>query len=173
MATISGRLTDLGGVSRNSSLVPSAWISGGRHPLSLKCEIVMIPCGRAGFCACAAILTIALGITLRRYGYDLSLPFLIVKYGGSLLWGSMVYFIVAALSFRLSSRISTAMAFAIAVLVELFRLYHNVWLDEFRLTTAGALLIGRVFSVWNIIAYGCGIVLAYAVTRKAGFHSHS
>lgn len=133
----------------------------------------MIPSRRVRFCACAAIITIVLGIGLRRYGYDVSLPFLIVKYGGSILWGSMVYFIIAAVCFRLSGGASIAVAFTIALLVELFRLYHNVWLDEFRLTTAGALLIGRVFSVWNIVAYGCGILLAYTVTRKAGLHLQS
>ena len=48
---------------------------------------------------------------------------------------------------------------SVAVCVELFRLVHYPWLDDFRITTAGALLLGRVFSPWNMLAYGAGIVL--------------
>jgi hypothetical protein len=47
----------------------------------------------------------------------------------------------------------------IAVFVELFRLVRAPWLDEFRLTLAGALLLGRTFSAWDILAYGTGIGL--------------
>jgi len=34
---------------------------------------------------------------------------------------------------------------------------------RFRLTTAGALLLGRVFSLWNMVAYGGGIAWALAL----------
>jgi hypothetical protein len=45
-------------------------------------------------------------------------------------------------------------------------LYHAPWLDEFRLTTAGALLLGRVFSLWNILAYMAGILMAFWLDRR-------
>jgi hypothetical protein len=48
---------------------------------------------------------------------------------------------------------------AIAVGVELFRLVHAPWLDAFRLTMAGVLLLGRIFSAWDMLAYGVGIGL--------------
>jgi Protein of unknown function (DUF2809) len=112
----------------------------------------------------ALILIMVFGLVLRRFGYSADLPFFIVKYGGSLFWGSMVYFLLACIagSFRpriRPARIATA-ALAVAVCVELFRLYHTPWLDAFRLTTAGALLLGRVFSLWNILAYAIGIAAA-------------
>lgn len=47
----------------------------------------------------------------------------------------------------------------IAIGVELFRLVHFTWLDSFRLTLAGALLLGRIFSPWDMLAYGVGILL--------------
>ncbi len=47
---------------------------------------------------------------------------------------------------------------AIAVGVELFRLVHAPWLDAFRLTLPGALLLGRIFSPWNMLTYGVGII---------------
>jgi Protein of unknown function (DUF2809) len=53
----------------------------------------------------------------------------------------------------------------IAVCVELFRLLHTPWLDAFRLTLAGALLLGRIFSLWDMLAYGVGIVLGMWLDR--------
>jgi hypothetical protein len=115
----------------------------------------------------ALFLIIISGLLLRRFGYSVDLPFVVVKYGGSLLWGSMVYFLLAFAVGGLSTRIRPAgiatIALAVAICVELFRLYHTPWLDAFRLTTAGALLLGRVFSLWNIVAYAFGIAAAYAL----------
>jgi hypothetical protein len=54
---------------------------------------------------------------------------------------------------------------AIAICVELFRLVHAPWLDAFRLTLAGALLLGRIFSAWDMLAYGVGIVLGMLLDR--------
>jgi hypothetical protein len=53
----------------------------------------------------------------------------------------------------------------IAVCVELFRLVHAPWLDEFRLTMPGAVLLGRVFSAWNVLAYGVGIGFGVLLDR--------
>lgn len=111
----------------------------------------------------ALLLIIICGLTLRRFGYAVDLPFSIVKYGGSLLWGSMVYFLVAFAVATLASVRPAAiavMALLVATGVELFRLYHTPWLDGFRLTMTGALLLGRVFSPWNIAAYAIGIAAA-------------
>ncbi len=38
----------------------------------------------------ALLAVIALGLALRRFGYAADLPFIVVKYGGSALWGAMV-----------------------------------------------------------------------------------
>ncbi|TWB54881.1 uncharacterized protein DUF2809 [Rhizobium sp. ERR 922] len=111
----------------------------------------------------ALLVTIAAGLALRRYGYALDLPFAIVKYGGSTLWGAMVYWLLATI-FVSSGRFRIAVAaLLVAIAVEFFRLWHTPDLDAFRLTAAGALLLGRVFSLWNIVAYAAGIALALAL----------
>ncbi|MEA2917024.1 MAG: hypothetical protein QOJ15_9105 [Bradyrhizobium sp.] len=110
---------------------------------------------RAWFCLSIMIV----GLALRGFGFRLGLPGFIVKYGGSVLWATMVFFLVA-MAARARSRWSVAViSAAIAVGVELFRLVHAPWLDDFRLTMAGALLLGRIFSAWDMLAYGVGIVL--------------
>ncbi|MBY5562333.1 DUF2809 domain-containing protein [Rhizobium leguminosarum] len=104
-------------------------------------------------------LVIVFGLMLRRFGYAANLPFIVVKYGRSALWGTMVYLLVALIAAK-SRPAAIVTALLSAISVELLRLYHTPWLDAFRLTTAGALLLGRVFSLWNMLAYAIGIAAA-------------
>jgi hypothetical protein len=107
--------------------------------------------------AALALVVIACGLGLRWYGFPLGLPAFVVKYGGSLLWATMVLLLVGVLLPQLTRAQIAAIAMAIAVVVEFSRLVHTPWLDAFRLTTAGALLLGRIFSLWNLVAYAAGI----------------
>ncbi|OPY96716.1 hypothetical protein A5906_01350 [Bradyrhizobium sacchari] len=110
-------------------------------------------------------VVIACGLSLRWYGFPLGLPAFVVKYGGSLLWATMVFLLVGVLLPRLTRMQIAAIAMAIAVVVEFSRLVHTPWLDAFRLTTTGALLLGRIFSLWNLMAYAVGIALAVWLDR--------
>jgi len=130
-----------------------------------KIEPVRIPWPRAVHAAMTALVVIALGLGLRIYGRGLGLSGLVVKYGGSLLWATMVYALLVALQPRLSWRRLGLLAFAVAVIVEAIRLIHTPWLDGFRLTLTGALLLGRIFSLWNIVAYAAGILLGVGIDR--------
>lgn len=114
------------------------------------------------------VTVICAGLTLRHFGHVLGWPPGFVKYGGSLLWGTMVLFIVAILAARQSMLNIVLMAASIAICVELFRLVHTPWLDAFRLTLPGALLLGRVFSLWNVVAYLAGIGLGLALDHLSG-----
>jgi hypothetical protein len=49
---------------------------------------------------------------------------------------------------------------AIATAVEFFKLYHSPGMDAFRLTLPGMILLGRYFSVRDIVAYWVAIGLA-------------
>jgi Protein of unknown function (DUF2809) len=122
---------------------------------------------------CLAIITA--GLALRRFGFGVGLPASMVKYGGSILWATMVFVLTSILAGALASiaglrlsrwRIALISA-VIAVSVELFRLVHSTWLDAFRLTLAGALLLGRIFSLWDMVAYGAGIILGMLLDRFA------
>ena len=100
---------------------------------------------RAGLLA-AVLGVVALGLSLRLFGYRLGLP--------------------SAIMPRRAPGLVAMIAAAVALAVELFRLYHTPWLDAFRLTTAGALLLGRIFSPWNLLAYALGIALAAGLDRR-------
>lgn len=124
-----------------------------------------LTCGRRLRLFMATTAVIVAGLCLRRFGYDAGLPFIAVKYGGSLLWGTMVYLLVAMLFGRCSAWRSVCLSVLIASAVEFSRLYHTPWLDAFRLTLAGQLLLGRVFSLYNIVAYLAGIGLGVLLAR--------
>ncbi|MDA9492221.1 ribosomal maturation YjgA family protein [Bradyrhizobium sp. CCBAU 11361] len=114
-----------------------------------------------------ALVVIACGLSLRWHGFPLGLPAFVVKYGGSLLWATMVFLLVGVFVPRLSRMQIAAIAAAVAIVVEFSRLVHMPWLDAFRLTTAGALLLGRIFSLWNLVAYAAGIAFGIWIDRLA------
>ncbi len=82
---------------------------------------------------------------------------MIVKYGGSILWAMMIYWIVSSLrpAWRLQA---VAVAVILATAIECFKLYDAPALDAFRLTLPGTLLLGRIFSWWDLLAYLVAIV---------------
>ena len=108
----------------------------------------------------ATLTVVGAGTALRLV--PVGLPPGFVKYGGSILWGAMVYGLVATLWPRPRRRI-LGLAAVTALAVELFRLVHAPALDAFRLTLAGQLLLGRTFSAWNLVAYAAGIGVAVLV----------
>lgn len=112
-------------------------------------------------------VTIVSGLLI-RFG-PLGLPHFVAKYGGSLLWALMIYWIISAL---LPSRHVVAVAFlagSVATSVEFLKLYHAPWLEPFRITVPGVLLLGRFFSVWDILAYWLAMLLG-AVLDKCMRH---
>lgn len=102
-----------------------------------------------------AIVVMAIGLAWRLVPFGLN--GFALKYGGSMLWAAMVYCLCAALLTHRSIAQTASAAILIALGTELLRLYHEPWLDAFRLTLPGALLFGRIFSPWNLVAYAIGI----------------
>ncbi|WP_314952765.1 DUF2809 domain-containing protein [Bradyrhizobium cosmicum] len=121
--------------------------------------------------ASMALVVIACGLSLRWYGFPLGLPAFVVKYGGSLLWATMLFLLLGILLPRLTGAQLAAVAMVTAIVVEFSRLVHTPWLDTFRLTTAGALLLGRIFSLWNVVAYAIGIAFGVWIDRLVAIRS--
>lgn len=109
-------------------------------------------------------ITIALGLTIRMV--PLGLPSGVVKYGGSLLWALMIYWIVSSVRPLWPLSRNAIGSSVIALLVELFKLYHTPTLDAFRLTLLGKLLLGRVFLLWDLAAYAVAIIVGVIADRE-------
>jgi hypothetical protein len=110
----------------------------------------------------AALLVIAAGLLARRP--EVGLPWAAAKYGGSVLWGAMVFFIVAALAVRWPLGRTALVAATASAAVEFSQLIHVEPLDAFRRSALGALLLGRTFSWWDVACYWIGIAAAALLT---------
>lgn len=102
-------------------------------------------------------LTVIAGLAIRFA--PLGLPHFVVKYGGSMLWAMMIYWIVSSLFPARRFLPAALLAGVIATAVEFGKLCHTPALDAFRLTLPGILLLGRFFSVWDIVAYWLAIAI--------------
>lgn len=101
------------------------------------------------------IATAVAGLAIRFA--HLGLPLCIVKYGGSMLWALMIYWIASSLLPLWRMIPVASLAGLLATTVEVFKLYHSPALDAFRVTIPGILLLGRIFSGWDIVAYWLAI----------------
>jgi hypothetical protein len=110
--------------------------------------------------AALALIVIAMGLLWRWPG--LHLPSTLAKYGGSALWGALVYVSLRVVLPRIGVKTMAGLAAALAAFVEFTQLLHLPWLDTFRGTSFGVLLLGRFFSWWDIVSYWVGIAGAGA-----------
>ena len=100
-------------------------------------------------------ITVMAGLAVRMA--PLGLPAVVVKYGGSMLWAVMIYWIASTALLQWRLPVVGLVAGAIATGVEFFKLYHSPGMDAFRLTLPGMILLGRFFSVRDIVAYWVAI----------------
>ena len=104
------------------------------------------------------LVTIVAGLAIRFV--HLGLPRSVVKYGGSMLWAVMIYWMVSTILAGWRMRWVAIVSGLIATAVEFVKLYHTAWLDAFRHTLPGIVLLGSIFSFRDIAAYWIAIVLA-------------
>ena len=103
------------------------------------------------------LITIPTGLAIRLL--PLHLPWLLYKYGGSILWAVALYWFLAAILPKLRPIAIATISTIIATLLEVSRLIPIAPIDAFRLTFAGKILLGRYFSLKNIAAYLIAIIL--------------
>jgi len=101
------------------------------------------------------LATVVLGLGVRFV--HLGLPWIVVKYGGSMLWAVMIFWVFAALIPQWPSVRIGLLSGVVATGVEVFKLYRSPGMDAFRLTVVGKLMLGRFFSGWDIAAYWIAI----------------
>jgi uncharacterized protein DUF2809 len=89
----------------------------------------------------------------------LGLPPVVAKYGGSVLWGALVFACCRTAMPKAGGATAAILAALLAAIVEFSQLLHWPALDAFRGASFGALLLGRVFSWWDIVSYWAGIAV--------------
>lgn len=109
--------------------------------------------------AALVALTLAFGLAIRFA--PLGLPWPVRKYGGSVLWAAMLYWVISTVLGRVRLPAVALVAEIGAVAVEFFKRVRTPTLDHFRGTLPGILLLGREFSYADILAYTIAILCAF------------
>ncbi len=81
------------------------------------------------------------------------------KYPGDALWALMVFLGLAFLRPRASAGRLSLWAFGTSCAVEFSQIYQAPWINGVRHTTVGHLVLGSVFSWFDIAAYAVGVLL--------------
>jgi hypothetical protein len=102
-------------------------------------------------------LAAILGIGSRRYAQ--ALPGFIAAYAGDTLWALAAFAGIGLLLPRASTRTVALLAMSLSIAVELSQLYHAPWIDSFRQTTLGGLILGFGFLWSDLACYAAGVGL--------------
>ena len=102
-----------------------------------------------------AILVIVAGLASRQYPH--LLPPFMAEYAGDTLWALVLFLLISTMFAGTSLAFRTAIALAIAFLVEISQLYHAPWIDSIRQTRLGGYALGHGFLWTDLICYTVGI----------------
>jgi hypothetical protein len=119
-------------------------------------------------CLAITLITIPIGLAIRLL--PLGLPWFLYKYLGSALWAVALYWFPATLLPILRPIALATIALTIATLLEVSRLVPIASVDAFRLTFAGKILLGRYFSLKNIVAYLLAITVTAALDHRVALN---
>jgi hypothetical protein len=102
----------------------------------------------------AMIVAVAVGLISRQGIFPTPLG----KYPGDAFWAMMVYCGLGCLWPQLKPLPRAASALWLSYGVELSQLFHTDWLDRFRGTMLGHLMLGHGFQWVDLVAYSVGVV---------------
>lgn len=103
-----------------------------------------------------ALATIALGLGVHELGLGLSDT--VRDVSGDALWAVMIFAWLGALWPRGPLGARAGLALLICWAVELSQIYHAPWLDAWRETTIGQLVLGSGFDARDLGAYALGVL---------------
>ncbi len=73
------------------------------------------------------------------------------------MWALVIYWLAAVCFSRWREIRVAVLAAMVAAGIEFFKLYRSPAVDAFRHTLLGVLVLGRIFSGWDIVAYWLAI----------------
>jgi hypothetical protein len=104
------------------------------------------------------IATIAAGLAIHLGGA--ALPVAVRDIAGDALWAAMIFWMAAVIAPAAQRRWLMLAAIAISFAVELSQLVRADWLETWRSTTLGHLILGSDFDARDLLAYSVGVVAA-------------
>jgi hypothetical protein len=111
-----------------------------------------------------SIIIIALALKIRSLWRFL--PYWLNFWIGDFLWAIMLYCIMIAVFLPRNRWQATRYLVVFCWIIEISQAWHTPWLDAYRNTYVGGLLLGHGFLWSDIIAYTAGVLTAYWVDKK-------
>ncbi|GMQ59854.1 DUF2809 domain-containing protein [Vallitalea sediminicola] len=84
---------------------------------------------------------------------------------GDIFWAMMVFFILAIIFYNKNSFFLFSLSIIITYIIEVTQLYHRPWIDNFRRTSIGHILLGQGFLWSDLAAYLVGIIIGYFIKK--------
>lgn len=109
------------------------------------------------------IVVVIIGLPTRLFPD--SLPDFMVTYGGDTLWALMIFLVFPLIFPRKPTLTLFIFALMLAWGIELSQLYQADWINDFRDTRIGGLLLGHGFLVSDMIVYLLGIGIGALIDR--------
>ena len=106
-------------------------------------------------CLAIMLLLIPLGFVCRFV--PIGLPYLIVKYGGSFLWASTVYWFIGYFLARQKPLLLAIISLVVTATIEFLKRVQSSTLENIRNTFFGIIILGRRFSYIDIAVYWLAI----------------
>ena len=116
-------------------------------------------------CLAIMLLLIPLGFVCRFV--PIGLPYLIVKYGGSFLWASTVYWFIGYFFARQKPLRLALISLVITAAIEFLKRVQSSTLENIRNTLFGIMILGRRFSYTDIAVYCFAVFSCVWIDRSA------
>ena len=111
------------------------------------------------------LILIPLGFVCRFV--PIGLPYLIVKYGGSFLWASTVYWFIGYFLIRQKPLVLALISFVVTSGIEFLKRVQSSTLEHIRNTFFGIMILGRYFSYTDIAVYWIAILSMLWIDHSA------
>ena len=121
-------------------------------------------------CLAIMLLLIPLGFVCRFV--PLGLPYVLVKYGGSFLWASTVYWFIGYFLARQKSVTLALLSLVVTAAIEFLKRVQSSTLENIRNTFFGIMILGRRFSYTDIAVYWIAILCMLWLDHSA-IHARS
>ncbi|MGI2326899.1 DUF2809 domain-containing protein [Planococcus sp. YIM B11945] len=115
----------------------------------------------------AALLAVMTGLAIRAYASALST--FLADHAGDALWAMKVYFGCRFFLVYKKIRLAASLSLLFCFSVEFSQLYQAEWINQFRETTVGALILGHGFLLIDLLRYAAGIGIAAALDKAVPF----
>ena len=104
-----------------------------------------------------AVLTAIIGLSTRKLPH--LFPGFVTEYGGDTLWATLFFFLMRIVCIKKKLVIVALLTYGFGVLIEVSQLYQAPWINEWRQTFIGQMLLGHGFLWSDLVCYAVGVVL--------------